>query len=244
MDHGPGSSGHRAWGCDPARPQTRPVLAGGAAAAPHYVDELAAVSHPSRVRWSLCTDCFGQDLIPAAFSPDGEKLAIRQFSSTAPEPAGRCGRRVDASAQSKDLPVESVVFADFVRVVPEIPRRRVDLGEEALNPLHVLGSRAPDVVGPSNAESIFRVPAGEALVVICAWLRRVVGDVEDLAIDSQAQAIWRRFASTRFHGSIQPMKRLSGHRQMSACLLPPTAGGVTRVDPGCDAGPERADRGR
>ena len=48
----------------------------------HYVDELAAASHPSRVRWSLCTDCFGQDLIPAAFSPDGEKLAIRQFSST------------------------------------------------------------------------------------------------------------------------------------------------------------------
>ena len=51
-------------------------------AAPRYLDKLAAVSSPARIRWSLCTDCHGQDLISRAFSPDGTRLAYFHGSST------------------------------------------------------------------------------------------------------------------------------------------------------------------
>lgn len=48
---------------------------------PHYLDKLASASQPSNVRWSLCTDCHGQDLTSRVFSPDGTRLAYFHGSS-------------------------------------------------------------------------------------------------------------------------------------------------------------------
>jgi hypothetical protein len=80
----------------------------------------------------------------------------------------------------------------------------------------MLGRCAPSVVGPANAEPITRRRARESGVVVSAWLSRVVGDLDDL-VDRQAQAVWGRFGSARFHGSIQPrigapLIGMSGHR--------------------------------
>ncbi len=75
-----------------------------------------------------------------------------------------------------DLPVEGV-FLVVGRVFLEVSGRGIQRVEEGSDRRQMLGCRAPGMIGPPAGEPIARRGAGEPGVVIGAWLRRVVSNV-------------------------------------------------------------------
>jgi hypothetical protein len=76
------------------------------------VDRLAGVLQPSLVRWSLCTDCGGQDLSSRTFSPDGTGLAYFHGSSTRPAVQGATIRATSDGHVVTDLRFNAKVWAE------------------------------------------------------------------------------------------------------------------------------------
>ncbi len=97
-------------------------------AAPRYRDELATLPQPGTVRWSLCTDCHGQDLIARGFSPDGTKLAYFHGSSTGAPVEGETIRATSDGHVVTDLRFDARVWAqrweDSLHLLVEVVDRQ------------------------------------------------------------------------------------------------------------------------